>query len=116
MTSVTAIRNLNIRSHFEFSFVSVDEVLNEIKKLNPRKVAQSNNVPLKTIKDNTDIFTDYICGFFNKSLNCCKFPSILKSVNVTSVFKKGYRVSKENYLPVSSILPVMSKIFEMLLQ
>ena len=28
--SVTALRNLSIRSHFEFSFFSVDEVLKEI--------------------------------------------------------------------------------------
>ena len=33
---------------------------------------------------------------------------------MTSVFKKGYHGSKENYRPVS-ILPVMLKIFEKLL-
>ena len=100
--SVTAIRNLNIRSHFE------------IKKLNPRKAAQSTNVPVNILKDNADIFADYICEFFNESLNCCKFPNILKNANVTSVFEKGYRGSKEKYRPVS-ILPVMSKISEKLL-
>ena len=112
--SVTAIRNLNFSSHFEFSFVSFDEVLKKIKKLNPRKAAQSTDVPVKNLKDNADTFADYICGFFNESLNCCKFPSILKRANVTPAFKKGYRGSKENYRPVS-ILPVMSKIFEKLL-
>ena len=101
--SGTAIRNLNIGSHFEFSFVTS---FKKIKKLHPRKAAQST--------DNTDIFADDICGFFNESLDCCKFPSILKRANVTSVFKKGYHGSKENYRPVS-ILPVMSKIFEKLL-
>ena len=75
-----------IRSHFEFSFASVDEVLKEIKKLNPPKAAQSTDVPVKNLKDNADIFADYICGFFNESLNCCKFQSIL---NVTPVAKKG---------------------------
>ena len=49
---------------------------------------------------------------FDESLNCCKFTSILKRANVTPVFKKGYRGSKENYHPVS-ILPV--KIFKKLL-
>ena len=51
---------------------------------------------------------------FIKSLNCCKFPFILKHPNVTPVFKKGYCGSKENYCPVS-IKPVMSNIFEQLL-
>ena len=47
--SVTAIKNLNIRSHFEFSFVSVAEVLQEIKKLNPGKAAQSIEIPVKIL-------------------------------------------------------------------
>ena len=59
--SVTAVRNLNIRSHFEFSFVRVDEVLKEIKKLNPPKAAQSTDDPIKILKDNANIFADYIC-------------------------------------------------------
>ena len=63
--SISTIRNLNFRSHFEVFFVSVDEVLKEIKKFNPRKAAQSIDVPVTLLKDNTDIFADYICGFFN---------------------------------------------------
>ena len=42
------------------------------------------------------------------------FPSILKNANITPVFKKGHRGSKENYRPVR-ILPVISKILEKLL-
>ena len=61
--SVTAVRNLNIRSHLEFSFASVDEVLKEIKKLNTCKPAQSTDVLAKVLKDNADIYVDYICGF-----------------------------------------------------
>ena len=94
-------------SSLEFSFVSVAKVLKEIKR-----AAQS--AAAKILKDNADIFADYICGVFNESLNCFKFPSILKRANVTPVFKKVYRGCKENYRPVS-ILPVMSKIFEKLL-
>ena len=40
-----------------------------------------------------------------------KSPSVLKQANITPVFKKGERYSKDNYRPVS-ILPNMSKIFE----
>ena len=109
LPNVTAIRNLNIKSHFEFSFASVAEVLKEIKNFSPHKAAQSTDIPIKILKDKAGIFADYICRFFNESLNCCKFPSILKHPNVTPVFKKGYRCSKENYRPVS-MLPVMSKI------
>ena len=43
-----------------------------------------------------------------------KFSNCLKLANITPVFKKGPRTSKNNYRPVS-ILPVFSKIFERLL-
>ena len=42
------------------------------------------------------------------------FPSLLKHADITPVFKKGYRGSKENYQAVS-ILSVISKIFQKLL-
>ena len=48
--SFTAIEKLNIRSHFEFCFVSVDEVLKEIKKLNPCKAAKSTDVSVKIVR------------------------------------------------------------------
>ena len=40
-----------------------------------------------------------------------EFPSILKLANLTSVFKKGDRNSKENYRRVS-LLSNISKVFE----
>ena len=52
--------NLSVRSHFEFSFVSVNEVLKEIKKQNPHEVPQSIDVLVKYQKEHADIFTDYI--------------------------------------------------------
>ena len=66
------------------------------------------------MKENAEIFASYLCDFFNQSIENSEFPSILKNANITPVFKKGYRGSKENYRPVS-ILPVISKIFEKLL-
>ena len=42
------------------------------------------------------------------------FSSILKNANITPLFKKGFKRSKDNYRPVS-ILPTISKIFEKLL-
>ena len=75
---------------------------------------QSTDIPIRVLKENADIFADYICGFFNEFIKKSTFPSILKNANITPVFKKEYRGSKENYRPVS-ILPVISKIFEKLL-
>ena len=112
--SIVAIRNANNNSHFHFNEVSVEEVYKEIRKLSPRKSAQSTDIPIRVLKENADIFADYICGFFNESTKKSTFPSILKNANITAVFKKGYRGYKENYRPVS-ILPVISNIILILL-
>ena len=66
---------------------------------------ESTDIPIRVPKENADIFGDYIFGFFNESI---------KNANITPVFKKGHRKSKENYRTVS-ILPVISKTFEKLL-
>ena len=112
--SIVAINNLKKNFNFYFSVVSEEDFLKEIKKLNPRKSTQSTDIPIKLLKENADIFASYLCDFFNQSIENFEFPSILKNANITPVFKKGYRGSKENYRPVS-ILPVISKIFEKLL-
>ena len=101
-------------SHFHFNEVSIEEVYQEIRKLSTRKSVQSTDIPIRVPKENADIFSEYICRFFNESIKKSTFPSSLKNANVTPVFKKRYRDSKENYRPVS-ILPVISKIFEKLL-
>ena len=79
-----------------FLLSSLTRFLKEIKKINPLKVAQSTDVPVEILKDNADIFVDYIYWFFNESLNFGKFPTILKRANVTPVFEKGFRGCKEN--------------------
>ena len=112
--SIFAIRNANNNSLFHFYEVSIEEVYEEIWKLSPRKSAQSTDISIRVLKENADILTDYICGFFNESIKKSTFPSILTNANVTPVFKKGYRVSTENYRHVS-ILSVTSKFFEKLL-
>ena len=66
--SIVAIRNANDNSHFHFNEVSVEEVYKEIRKLIPRKSAQSTDIPIRVLKENADIFADYICRFFNESI------------------------------------------------
>ena len=52
---------------------------------------------------------------FNQVMTTRKFPSNLKIADVTPVFKKNNQLSKENYRPVS-VLPIISKLFEKLMQ
>ena len=88
--------------------------MKEIEKLSNKKAKQNTDIPVKRVKQNADIFQSYISHFFNVYVDKGMFPSALKHADITPVFKKGYRSSKETYRPVS-ILPVISKILEKLL-
>ena len=110
--SIVAIRNKCSRTpYFIFPNVSAEEITKEIRKLDPSKTSHDNDIPTKIIKENADIFSEFICMSVNHSIDNNIFPSTLKLANITPVFKKGSANSKENYRPVS-ILPNLSKIFE----
>ena len=51
---------------------------------------------MKGLKQNSDIFGNYICDFFNECVDKGVLPSILKNANITPVFKKGFRGLKDN--------------------
>ena len=99
------------QSGFSFSCVNREEISKEILNLDVSKACQDSDIPSKIIKENADIFTDFLFSSFNNSINNSEFPSVLKLANVIPVFKKGDKNSKENYRPVS-ILSNISKIFE----
>ena len=84
---------------FSFRCVDKDAILKEI--LDASKAYQDSDIPWRIINENADIFTDIFHYNFNDSIYQSEYPSILKLANITPVFKKGDRSSKENYRPVS---------------
>ena len=56
------------KSNFDFSFVEKVDILNEIKMLQSNKVTQNTDIPTKLIKDNADIFAEFIFVSFNKCI------------------------------------------------
>ena len=73
-------------SRFYFYRVSVQDAVKEIKNLSPRKATQSIDIPVKSLKENSDIFGNYICDFFNDCIDRGDFPSVLKIANITPAF------------------------------
>ena len=96
---------------FSFSEVAKEEIFRDILNLDVSKACQNTDIPSKIIKENADIFASFLHSSFNASVTNWEFPSVLKQTNITAVFKKLERYSKDNYRPVS-ILPNVSKIFE----
>ena len=96
---------------FTFNYITKEDVIKEIKNLNASKASQEDDIPTKIIKEDSDIFSNFIYQGFNNMIDVCTFPASLKLANITPVYKKGSKNSKENYRPVS-IFPSILKIYE----
>ena len=67
------------------------------------------------LKTSAMVTAETLQQLFNQSLITGEFPSNLKTADVTSVIKKNNPLSEKNYRPVSA-LPIISKVFEKLMQ
>ena len=81
---------------FLFQKVTYEEILNEINSLGTSKSTQSVDIPIKIIKNNADIFANFILQNFNnfilQNYNKCiidgKFPDQLKKQELVLSLKK----------------------------
>ena len=110
--SILAIQN-NCKNGIKFAFEEIDlaSIEKEIHNLKMNKASQSSDIPTKIIKENVDIFAEFLWKSINSSIKSSTFPSCLKLADVTPLHKKGKKNEKDNYRPVS-ILPTLSKCFE----
>ena len=109
-------RNVTVESKFTFTAVDVAEMKAEINNLNVKKSGTFMNIPVKLLKDAVDIVAQPLTDIFKSELiQKRKFSSQLKLADITPLHKKLETILKENYRPVS-LLPVVSKLFERLMQ
>ena len=73
---------------FLFTGIDKEKILKEILNLDTSKACQDTDVPTKILKENADIFADFLHTSFNEFVKKSEFPSALKLANVTPVFKK----------------------------
>ena len=100
---------------FSFFEVSQSGVEKEIKNLNVKKATTHKNISPKVLKTSAMVTAETLQQLFNQALTTGEFPSNLKNADVTPGFKKKNPLNKENYRPVS-VLPIISKVFEKLMQ
>ena len=67
------------------------------------------------MKENSDLCNNTILRIFNDVIHTAQFPDALKLADITPVFKKEDSNNVKNYRPVS-VLPVMSKVFERIME
>ena len=80
------------------------------ESLHSAKASLDTVILTNIIKENADIFSEFLFSDFNRSIRTSTFTSRRKQKNIT-VLQKGNKNGKGNYWPIS-ILPNISKIFE----
>ena len=115
--SVQVIReNINLNQEFFFKHVEVDEIFKEIRNLDSNKYGTFQNIPSNRLKEMSEVSAPFLTNVWNiEIVSQHKFSDNLKLADVTPVFKKDDVNLTKNYRPVS-VLPIVSKIFERLLQ
>ena len=64
------------------------------------KATQGTDIPTKLLKENSDIFGDFIFGNYNDCVSYSIFSNSWKNAIITPVHIKGAKISKGNYRPV----------------
>ena len=80
-------KTCNRNGTFSFRDVNFKQIQTEIRLLKLNKVSQYWDVPTKIIKENLDIFSNFICKSINNSIKSSIFPSCLKHADATPVHK-----------------------------
>ena len=104
--SIIAINEKSKNAKFSFHEVNNEKIAKEIWRLNKNKASQKSDILIKIIKENADIFAEFLCETVNNAIKSSNFPNSLKLADITHSHKKGRKDNKENYRPVS-ILPTL---------
>ena len=99
---------------FTFKKPSRAEIEKNIRNLDISKACQENDIPTKIIKENCEIFAEFIESNFSYNIEEAEFPDMLKMADIKPIYKKISRNEKGNYRPVS-VLPNLSKVYERIL-
>ena len=105
------------------SYISTDVpssiFFNPISNLECEKIISSlknskqgtHNIPVRLIKQYSNILAPILCDIINECFTTGKFPNILKHAHITPILKGGDSLNCKNYRPIS-VLPFFSKVFE----
>ena len=108
-------KHLKYHDIFSFKTVEIGDIEKEINNINPKKATTSNSIPPKIFKMSSKVSARVLHKLLNDSIEKSDFPQNLKLADIKRVYKKNDPLDKTNYRPIS-MLPVVSKIFERIMQ
>ena len=113
--SIKLINDNVVKGTFLFEEVSVSTIQKQIMSLDDTKASMSKSIPPKILKENIDIFCNPLTAIINSGISNSTFDQGLKLADITPIHKTDGTTDKTNYRNVS-LLPVVSKIFEKIMQ
>ena len=115
---ITEKREKHGNPTFGFNFTFYEEIVKEVNNLKSKKVSQKTDMPIKVMKENTDIIFYLLYHNFDNSLSCSTFPTGTEYEERTPKKdkkdnKKYDENDKESYRQISilQIYPYLRKIF-----
>lgn len=101
--------------NFNFSPVSVENVYSKILGLSNSRCLDIYGINSLILKLSASFICEVLTHLFNDYIIANSvFPADLKNIKVLPLFKKGLKIEKNNYRPIS-IVPIVSKVFESLM-
>ena len=79
---------MNLKTRILFHRTRNEDIEKEIQNLNVNKACQYSDIPTKIIKENSDVYADFLCKSINNSIKASLFPSRLKNADITPTHKK----------------------------
>ena len=113
-----SIKNLtsNVENcNFSFNPINLNDMKTELNALNVQKASNSSSIPPKLLKENSDVCAVPLTSIINAGIMIGKFEDSLKKAELLPLHKHEDATDKKNYRNIS-LLPIVSKIFEKILQ
>ena len=103
-----------ININFDFKPTNTDTISKLVNKINIKKATGVDQISCKLLKAGSPVLNKHLTTLLNNTIKHSQFPNRLKEAQVVPLHKKNDPLDKKNYRPVS-ILPTISKIYEMVL-
>ena len=104
-----------VKGNFSFSTVKLADIEKEVAALDCNKASKSGSIPPKFLKENSSICCKPLTDIINSGISTSIYDNGLKLADLTPVHKTEDTTYKRNYR-IISLLPVVSKVFEKIMQ
>ena len=110
------LTNENVdKGNFSFSTVKLADIEKEVTGLDCKKASISGSIPPKFLKENSSICCKPLTDIINSGISTSIYDNGLKLADLAPVHKTEDTTYKRNYRN-TSLLPVVSKVFEKIMQ